>query len=118
MVQMRPKNVLELTRLWIEDGTPKNTESFFISQCLKRACREIIVSFAQIDAGHVGTVYQATNWYYTGLSAKFKDPIHLGEFKGQHHTGWAYGMSNKKSGPSGATWWYSGRGPGNIATFL
>lgn len=90
------KNVIELTRLWIEDGTPKNTESFFIGQAITKCCREVIVSFAQIDAGHVGTVYQATNWIYTGLSSKFKDPQHLGEFKGQHHTGWAHGMSNQE----------------------
>jgi hypothetical protein len=90
------KNVLELTRLWIEDGTPKNTESYFIAQCLKRAAREIIVSFAQNDVGHVGTVYQATNWLYTGLSSKFKDPKHKGQFKNQHHTSWAHGMTNKQ----------------------
>lgn len=89
-------NVIELTRLFIEDGTPKNTESFFIGQCIKQCAREVIVSFAQIDAGHKGTVYQATNWLYTGLSSKFKDPKHLGEFKGQHHTGWAHGMSNQE----------------------
>jgi hypothetical protein len=35
--------------------------------------KEIIVSFAEISAGHVGTVYQATNWIYTGLSAKRTD---------------------------------------------
>ena len=29
---------------------------------------DIIVSYAEIGAGHVGTVYQATNWIYTGMS--------------------------------------------------
>lgn len=89
-------NVIELTRLWIEDGTPKNTESYFIGQCLRHCCREIIVSFADTSAGHKGTVYQATNWIYTGLSAKFKDPKHKGEFKDKHHTGWARDMSNQQ----------------------
>jgi len=63
-------NVIELTRLWVEDSTPKNAESFLIGNTLRLVNKEIIVSFAEIDAGHVGTVYQATNWIYTGLSAK------------------------------------------------
>lgn len=92
------KNVLELSRLWIEDGTPRNTESFFISQAIKRASKQIIVSFADGGSNHVGYVYQATNWLYTGLSAKFKDPFHTGEFKGRHHTGWAHSVKiNGKS---------------------
>lgn len=66
------QRVLELTRLWIEDGTPKNTESFLIGNSLRLLPPEfdIIVSYAEIQAGHVGTVYQATNWIYTGLSDK------------------------------------------------
>lgn len=63
-------NVIELTRLWIKDGTPKNTESYLIGNSLKLLPEQydIIVSYAEINAGHVGTVYQATNWIYTGLS--------------------------------------------------
>ncbi len=63
-------NVAELTRLWIEDGTPKNTESYLIGNTLKLVDKEIIVSYAEIQQGHLGIVYQATNWLYTGLSAK------------------------------------------------
>jgi hypothetical protein len=63
-------NVIELTRLWVLDGTPKNTESFLIGNTLRKVNKEIIVSFAEIQQGHVGTVYQASNWIYTGLSAK------------------------------------------------
>lgn len=63
-------NVLELTRLWIDDSVPKNGESFLIGTTLKLVDKEIIVSYAQIDQGHLGVVYQATNWLYTGLSAK------------------------------------------------
>lgn len=63
-------NVIELTRLWVEDSTPKNAESYLIGNTLHKVNKEIIVSFAEIEAGHVGTVYQATNWIYTGLSAK------------------------------------------------
>jgi hypothetical protein len=63
-------NVIELTRLWVEDSTPKNAESYLIGNTLPMVNKEIVVSFAEIEAGHVGTVYQATNWIYTGLSAK------------------------------------------------
>lgn len=63
-------NVAELTRLWIEDGTPKNTESYLIGNTLNLINKEIIVSYAEIQQGHLGIVYQATNWLYTGLSAK------------------------------------------------
>jgi hypothetical protein len=29
---------------------------------------DIVVSYAEISAGHSGVIYQATNWLYTGLS--------------------------------------------------
>jgi len=63
--------VLELTRLWIADITPKNAESYLIGNTLKMLPKtyDIIVSYAEIGAGHSGTVYQATNWLYTGLSS-------------------------------------------------
>lgn len=64
------ENVIELTRLWIRDGQPKNSASFLIGNTLSRCGKEIVVSFADTSAGHIGTVYQATNWIYTGLSAK------------------------------------------------
>jgi len=66
-------NVIELTRLWIKDNTPKNTESYLIGNTLKLVNKEIIVSYAEIQQGHLGVVYQATNWLYTGLSAKRKN---------------------------------------------
>lgn len=64
------ENVIELTRLWINDKTPKNSESFLIGNTIPLVDKQIIVSYAEIEAGHLGIVYQATNWIYTGLSAK------------------------------------------------
>jgi hypothetical protein len=64
------ENVLELTRLWISDEVGKNGESYLIGNSLKLVNKEIIVSYAEIQQGHLGVVYQATNWIYTGLSAK------------------------------------------------
>jgi hypothetical protein len=85
-------NVYELTRLWISDEVPKNGESFLIGNTIKLLNREIVVSFSEIDQGHVGTVYQATNFLYCGLSAKFKDPKVKG-LEHQHHCTYAHGMT-------------------------
>ena len=63
-------NVIELTRLWIDDCVPRNGESYLIGNTIKHCGKEIVVSYAEIQQGHLGTVYQATNWLYTGLSAK------------------------------------------------
>ena len=64
------ENVIELTRLWVHDSVPKNGESYLIGHTLKLLNKEIVVSFADTSQGHLGIVYQATNWLYTGLSAK------------------------------------------------
>jgi hypothetical protein len=66
-------NVIELTRLWIDDSTPKNSESYLIGNSIKHCDKEIVVSFADTSQNHLGIVYQATNWIYTGLSAKRTD---------------------------------------------
>lgn len=63
-------NVIELTRLWVCDSVPKNGESYLIGNTLKLVDKEFIVSYADSSQNHTNVVYQATNWYYTGLSAK------------------------------------------------
>lgn len=62
------KNVLEFNRLWVCDSMPRNTESWFVAQALRLSGFQIIVSFADIEQGHIGYIYQATNWLYTGVS--------------------------------------------------
>ena len=59
----------ELNRLVIRDGGEANEASYFVSRCLKLMPESIIVSYADPNNGHVGYVYQATNWVYTGLSS-------------------------------------------------
>lgn len=59
---------------------------------MKLLDKEIIVSFAEIQQGHVGTVYQASNFLYCGLSAKFKDPKVKG-LEHQHHATYANRMT-------------------------
>ena len=55
-------------------GLEKNVLSFFVSGCLNRLPKpSVVVSYADTSQGHHGFIYQATNWIYTGLSAKFKD---------------------------------------------
>lgn len=73
----------ELTRLWIEDGTPKNAESFLIGRTIKLSGYQILLSYAEIGAGHRGVVYQATNWIYTGLSDRHVEWIVDGQ-RGSH----------------------------------
>lgn len=63
-------NVVELMRLWVCDSVPRNGESYLIGNTLKHAGKELVVSYAEVAMGHRGVVYQATNWLYTGLSAR------------------------------------------------
>lgn len=63
--------VFELNRLIVNENLPKNTLSFFVSNCIKNLPNGLIlVSYADTSQGHNGYIYQATNWIYTGLSAK------------------------------------------------
>ena len=48
---------------------------------LRMMPESIVVSFADIEQGHVGTVYQACNFLYCGLSAKRTD----WKVKGKEH---------------------------------
>jgi hypothetical protein len=75
------KFVLELNRLCLKSNT-KMHGSFLIGQSLKLLeGNKIVVSFADTEQGHVGTVYQATNFIYCGLSAKRTD----WKVKGKEH---------------------------------
>jgi len=64
------KFVYELNRLCVNDDLKKNVLSYFVSQCLKKINNIILVSYADTSQNHNGYIYQATNWIYTGLSAK------------------------------------------------
>ena len=67
------KNVWELNRLVLKNNKP-NEASYFVSRTLKMLPRPmIIVSFADTKQNHLGIIYQATNFIYTGLSAKRTD---------------------------------------------
>ena len=66
--------VFELTRLFIHDGYGKNIESYSISKSLELLKRDFpnikaIISYADGEQGHKGTIYQACNFYYQGNSS-------------------------------------------------
>ena len=67
---INPDRCWELRRLCCIDDTPKNTESYFISQCHKWIKQntdiEVIVSFADLEEGHTGVIYKASNFHYLG----------------------------------------------------
>lgn len=67
------QNVIELNRLCLLSNN-KNDASWLVSKSLKMLDGNyIVVSFADIEQGHYGTVYQAANFIYCGLSAKRTD---------------------------------------------
>ena len=74
------KNILELNRLCLRDNL-KNEASILVGKSLKLLPPSIVISFADTEQGHLGIVYQATNFYYCGLSAKRTD----WKIKGQEH---------------------------------
>jgi hypothetical protein len=84
------KNVYELTRLWVKDEVPKNAESFLIGNTIKLLNKEIIVSYSEPEMGHVGTVYQATNFLYCGLTAKRTNRVKVNGENKKHNRHAAY----------------------------
>lgn len=74
------KNVIELNRLCCNNEP--NFASYLVGKSLQMLPKPlIVVSFADLKQGHVGYVYQATNFVYTGLSAKRTD----WKIKGMEH---------------------------------
>lgn len=75
--------VLELTRLWISDGYGCNIESYVIGQSFKYLRKNaqnirVLISYADPMAGHLGKIYQATNWLYQGNKTMLiKGYIHI-----------------------------------------
>ena len=68
-----PDDVVTLTRLWLSDDLPRNSESrvlgFVLRSLRKETSLKFILAYSDPSAGHLGTIYQATNWLYTGLSS-------------------------------------------------
>lgn len=64
--------VWELSRLWAPDGHEPNLLTRAISAAVKAIRRlehpDLLVSFADPNAGHLGGVYRAASWIYCGTS--------------------------------------------------
>lgn len=73
-------HVTELHRLYVDDfylgkSTPKGTESWFISRCLKLLKKDkpqiwAVLTFADLTEGHTGVIYKATNAKFCGMTSK------------------------------------------------
>lgn len=80
-------NVIELNRLYIDDGySLKDVASSFVSATLKllKPLNKIVVSYADTGMNHVGYIYQATNFYYTGKTPSRTDK-YVGHNKHSRH---------------------------------
>jgi len=65
-----PEKLIELRRLCCVDDTPKNVESFLIGRSIKLLSKDwsgdTIVSYADKEFGHCGTIYKASNFKMVG----------------------------------------------------
>lgn len=66
------KNAIELRRFCLDDRREKNTSSFFLGSTLRWLRKneprfDQVVTFADPNQGHVGTIYKAANFEYDGL---------------------------------------------------
>lgn len=66
-----PHAVLGLPRLAVAPGCPKNAASFLIGGCVPELPDRYgtLLTYADEAQGHVGGIYQATNWDYAGVTA-------------------------------------------------
>ena len=85
--EARPDDCMTLTRLWLSDQLPRNSESRVIGVAIrnlkKHTSLKFLISYADPSQGHMGTIYQATGWVYTGLSSAM--PLYdLGDGKVRH----------------------------------
>ena len=78
---------LTLTRLWLADELPRNSESRVIGITLRalkgHTALKFVITYADPAQGHLGIIYQASNWLYTGLSEA--TPLYdIGDGKARH----------------------------------
>lgn len=80
------KNVIELNRLVLKYNR-KNEASFLVSHALKLLPKpKVVISYADTAQNHLGIIYQATNFFFTGTS-KPRTDIDTGEKHSRHYEG-------------------------------
>lgn len=72
---MTKDHILELTRLYCDDGYGSNIESYALGQSFKWIKEndkniKLLISYADNGQEHLGKIYQATNWRYEGISSQ------------------------------------------------
>lgn len=81
------QDCITLTRLWLSDDLPKNSASRVVGVVIRALQKhtdiKFIISYADPTQGHLGTIYQATGWLYTGLSSA-TPRYDLGDGKPRH----------------------------------
>lgn len=76
--------VIELNRLCLQDNS-RNQASFLVANAIKLLPKPmIIVSYADTAQGHIGYVYQATNFIFTGTTKERTD-MDAGDGKHSRH---------------------------------
>ena len=79
--------VIELNRLVLKYNR-KNEASYLVGQSLKLLPKpKIVVSYADTAQDHIGIVYQATNFYFTGTSKPRTDMAGKDGKHSRHHLG-------------------------------
>lgn len=80
-----PFDYLELNRIALIKHE-KNLISWWLSKCIGLLPKPLLlISFADQNKGHIGYVYQATNWIYTGCTSKSSEYIVDGKTKHARH---------------------------------
>ena len=93
------KDILELNRLCLKNNE-KNQASILVSASLKLIPKpKIIVSYADSSQNHVGFIYQATNFIYTGLSDKRKEWRKIDDKRHSKTISEKYSLIERKDNP-------------------
>jgi len=67
-IKLMKSGFLELRKFVLIDEAPFNSESFFLGNCLRllkqKKTYKKVVTFADPNKKHLGTIYKATNWKF------------------------------------------------------
>ena len=79
--------VIELNRLVLKDNLP-NEASFLVSRSLKLLPKpKVVVSYSDLAQEHIGTIYQACNFLFTGRTKERTDIASAFNKHSRHHLG-------------------------------
>ena len=92
-----PKSTLEIRRFVLVPGCPKNTASFFLGHIIRwfksNTKVESIISYADQNENHKGTIYKAANFKFVGETK----PSEVIRYKRiNYHTRTVYGSGGQK----------------------